>query len=200
MEAARQRVRVAAARKKEKERKAKEGASSSAPKAVAKGSAKRKADGKDDRPSKKATVTPRNEHVKRSPPKSSRGVGKGVMTSSGPVIEGPRRLLTHKDYAIEGVESFIKLTDVEPCDQLGTKDLEVLALFDLTRVCLLPWLIFYLVSFCPLTDDCIIFKLWCVLRHFKIGVLPKRGSSTRLGKVLKIYWTHKRNIRRLSEP
>ena len=112
MEAARQRVRAAAARKKEEERKAKEGASLSTPKAVAKGSAKRKADGKDDHPSKKATITPGDEHVKGSSPKSSRGTTKGVMTSSGPIIEGPRHLLTHKDYAIEGVESLVKPTDI----------------------------------------------------------------------------------------
>ena len=138
MEVARQKVRVAVACKKEEERKAKEKAPSSAPKAIAKGSAKRKANGKDDRPSKKAAVTPRDEHVKKSPPKSSRGASKGVMTSSSPVIEGPHRLLTHKDYAIEGVESLIKPTYIEPCDQLGTEDLGVSALFDLTWVCLLP--------------------------------------------------------------
>ena len=116
MEAARQKVRAAAGCKKEEERKAKEGASLSAPKAVAKGSAKGKADGKDDHPPKKEVVTLGEEHLKKSPPKSSWGVGKGVMTSSGPVIEGPCRLLTQKDYAIKGVESFIKSTDIEPCD------------------------------------------------------------------------------------
>ena len=142
MKAARQRVRVATTHKKEEERKAKEGASSLAPKAVAKGSAKRKANGKNDRPPKKAAITLGDEHLKKkSPPKSSRGAGKGVMTSSGPVIEGPHRLLTHKDYAIEGVESLIKPTDIEPCDQLGTKDLGASALFDLTWVGLLSWLI-----------------------------------------------------------
>ena len=58
MEAARLRaqVRVAAARKKE-EAKGKEGASSSAPKVVSKGVPKRKADGKDDRLSKRVSVT-----------------------------------------------------------------------------------------------------------------------------------------------
>ena len=142
MEAARQKVRAAAGCKKEEERKAKEGASSSTPKAIAKGLAKRKVNGKDDRPPKKAAVTPGDEHLKKkSPPKSSRGAGKGVMTSSGPVIKGPYRLLTHKDYAIEGVESLIKPTDIEPCDQLGTKDLGASALFDLTWVGLLSWLI-----------------------------------------------------------
>ena len=54
------------------------------------------------------------------------------MTSSGPVIEGPCRLLTQKDYAIKGVESFIKSTDIESCDQLGTEDLGASALLDLT--------------------------------------------------------------------
>ena len=76
---------------------------------------------------------------KKKPPfKSSRGTGKGVMTSSGPVIEGPRCLLTYKNYVVEEVESFIKLTDIAPCDQLGTEDLGASTLFDLSRVCLLP--------------------------------------------------------------
>ena len=61
------------------------------------------------------------------------------MTSLGPINEGPCRLLTHKDYAVGEVGSFIKPTDIEPCDLLGTEDLGVSALFDLTRVYLLPF-------------------------------------------------------------
>ena len=69
----------------------------------------------------------------------SHGTGKGVMTSSGPVNEGPYCLLTHKDYAIREVGSFIKPTDIEPCDLLRTQDLGASTLFDLTKVCLLPF-------------------------------------------------------------
>ena len=58
------------------------------------------------------------------------------MTATGPVVEGPCLLLTHKDYAIEEVESLIKLTDMESCVELGTEELEASALFDLTRVSL----------------------------------------------------------------
>ena len=57
------------------------------------------------------------------------------MTSSGPVIEGPCCLLTHKDYAIGEVGSFVKPMDIRPCDLLGTEDLGASALFNLTRVC-----------------------------------------------------------------
>ena len=140
MESARQRVRAVAARFKE-ERKAKEaeGGTSSTPKTVAKAS-KRKPAGSDDRPSKKAAVTPGDSSPKgKSPLKPSHGVGKGVMTSSSLVIEGPCFLLTHKDYAIGEVGSFIKPMDIGPCDLLGTEDLGVSALFDLTRVCSLPF-------------------------------------------------------------
>ena len=140
MESAKQRVRVAAARKKE-EKKAKEawGETSSTPKTVIK-AAKRKPDGSDDRLSKKATVTPGDNAPKeKSPLKPSHGAGKGIMTSSGPVNEGPCCLLTHMDYAIEEVGSFIKPTDIGSCNLLRTKDLGALALFDLTRVCLLPF-------------------------------------------------------------
>ena len=117
MEAAKQRVRAAVARKKEEERKAKEtkGVSSSAPKTVSKVS-KGKPNGKDDRPSKKVAVTPKDVPPKKSPLKLSQGAGKGVMTSSGPVIGRPHCLLTYKDYVIEEVESFIKPMDIGPYD------------------------------------------------------------------------------------
>ena len=136
VEAAKQRVRAAAACKKEEDKaKGKEGTST--PHSSLKGPIKRKADGKDDPPSKKTTVSPMDVPSKKSPPKSSHGTGKGVMTSSGPVIEGPRSLLTHKDYAVEGVESLIKQTDLDPCAQLGTEDLGASAFFDIARVCFL---------------------------------------------------------------
>ena len=140
METAKQRVRAAAARKKEEKRANEVGReTSSTPKTVAR-PAKRMPDGSDDRPSKKAAVTPGDDVPKdKSPLKPSHGAGKGVMTSSGPVNEGPCCLLTHKDYAVGEVGSFIKPTDIGPCDLLGTEDLGASALFDLTRVCLLPF-------------------------------------------------------------
>jgi len=139
MESAKQTVRATAARKKE-EKKAKEteGGTSSAPKTISKVS-KRKPDGKDDRPSKKVAITPRDVSSKgKLPFQPSHGTGKGVMTSSGPVIEGPYCLLTHKDYAVGEVGSFIKPTDIGPCDLFGTEDLGASALFDPARVCSLP--------------------------------------------------------------
>ena len=137
MDTAKQRVRVATARKKEEAKLAKgtEEGTSSALKIVTKVS-KRKLDGKDDHSSKRATVTPGDVSPKRkSPLKPSHGVGKGVMTSSGLVIKGPYDLLTYKDYAIGEVGSFIKPMDIGPCDLLGTEDLRASAIFDLTRVC-----------------------------------------------------------------
>nr|POE64000.1 hypothetical protein CFP56_02033 [Quercus suber] len=56
------------------------------------------------------------------------------MTSSSPVLEGPCSLLTHKDFAVETVDSLIKPTDIDPCALLGTEELVAFALFDLTRV------------------------------------------------------------------
>ena len=72
MDAAKQRVRVTAARKKEEEKKTKgtEGNSSSVPKAIHKGSAKRKIDGDSDCLPKIAAVTPGDANSKKSPPKS----------------------------------------------------------------------------------------------------------------------------------
>ena len=97
---------------------------------------KRKPDGDDDRPSKRTAITPGDASPKgKSPLKPSHGAGKGTMTSSGPIIEGPCCLLTHKDYAVKEVGSFVKSTDIRPCDLVGTEDLGASALFDLTRVC-----------------------------------------------------------------
>ena len=110
---------------------------SSVPKSVSKVS-KRKTDGDDDRPFKKAAVTPGDASPKgKSSLKPSHGAGKGVMTSSSPVLEGPCCLLTHKGYAVREVGSFVKPTDLKPCDLVATEDLGVSALFDIIRVCLL---------------------------------------------------------------
>ena len=143
MDAAKQRVRVAVTCKKEEAKKTKgqEGTSSLVPKAVSKGSAKRKGDGEDDRLPKKVAITLGDVYPKKSPPKPGRGASKGMMTSTGLVIEGPRCLLTHKDYAVEKVQSLIKSTDVDPCVELGTEELGASALFYLTRVNPFLWLI-----------------------------------------------------------
>ena len=138
MDAAKQRIRAAAARKnEEKLAKELEEGNSSVPKFVSKVS-KRKLEGDDDCPSKRTAVTPGDASPKRkSSFKPSHGAGKGVMTSSSPVLEGPCCLLTHKGYTIGEVGSFVKPTDLEPCDLVGTKDLGASALFNITRVCLL---------------------------------------------------------------
>ena len=109
----------------------------SAPKTVSK-APKRKADGDGARPSKKTVTIPGDASPKgKLALKPSHGVGKGAMTSSGPVPEGPSCLLTHRAYAIREVGSSVKLMNLEPCDLVGTEDLGASALFDITRVCLL---------------------------------------------------------------
>ena len=135
MDVAKQRIRVAAACKKE-ERLAKgtEEGNSSVPKSICKVS-KRKLDGDDDRPSKRTAVTSGDAFLKgKSSLKPSHGAGKGVMTSFGPVLEGPCSLLTHKGYTVGEVGSFVKPTDLESCDLVGMEDLGASTLFDITRV------------------------------------------------------------------
>ena len=128
MDVAKQRIRVAAA-------KGTEEGNSLAPKSVNKAS-KRKFDGDDARSSKKTVVIPSDTSpMGKSTPKSSHGAGKGAMTSSGPVPKGPSCLLTHKAYAVGEVGSFVKLTDLKPCDLVGTEDLGASTIFDITRVC-----------------------------------------------------------------
>ena len=107
-------------------------------------------------------VTPGNEPLEKLPPKSGHGAGKGVMTSSDPIVEGPRCLLMHKDYVVEEVESFIKSTDIDPCAQLGREELGVSTLFDLAQVSCRPWLAFLLSFYCLLTDDYILIRPWCM--------------------------------------
>ena len=134
MDVAKQRIRAVAAHKKE-ERLAKgtEEGNSLTPK-----SSKRKYDRDDARPSKKTVVIPGDASPKgKSSLKPSHGADKGVMTSLGPVLEGPGCLLTHKAYAVREVGSFVKPMDLEPYDLVGMEDLGASALFDITRVCLL---------------------------------------------------------------
>ena len=99
--------------------------------------AKRKGDGKDDHSSKKVSVAPREKlPTKLSPPQPKHGAGKGLMTTSGPVVQDrDRHLLTHKDYALEMVESIIRDKDVDPCAKQGTDELGASGLFDLAWVC-----------------------------------------------------------------
>ena len=124
------------ARKKEEAKLARgmEEGTSLAPKSISKVS-KRKPDEDGDCPSKRTAVSPGEASLKRkSPFEPSHGAGKRIMTSSGPVIEGPCCLLTHKDYAVGEVGSFVKSMDIGPCDLVGMEDLGASALFDLTRV------------------------------------------------------------------
>lgn len=131
-----------------------DGASLSAPKVVGKGPHKRKPDGKDDRPSKKPSVTIGDKSLKKlMPPKTSHVVGKGLMTLSGPVAQGlDPRLLTHKDYVITMVGSIIKDKDMDPCAEQGTNELGASGLFDLARVRFPLHLTFLLT--CLVADGC----------------------------------------------
>ena len=148
MDVAKQRIRAAAARKKEERLvKGTEEGNLSIPKSVNKVS-KRKTDRDDNRPSKKTVETLGDTSLKgKSSLKPSHGAGKGVMTSSSPVLEGPCCLLTHKGYVVEEVGSFVKPTDLESCDLVETEDLGASALFDIIRVCLLLLDQFCFISF-----------------------------------------------------
>jgi len=77
-------VRAAVARKKEEDKKTKAGESSSAPKAVSKEVAKRKNDGNDDPPSNKASVIA-GEKLSKKPSPKKHGAGKWLMTTLDPV-------------------------------------------------------------------------------------------------------------------
>ena len=58
------------------------------------------------------------------------------MIGKGPIAQGAvRRLLTHKEHAVEMVDSIIKETDLDPCADQTTENLGALGLFDLSRIC-----------------------------------------------------------------
>ena len=88
MDAAKQKIRAAVARKKEERLvKETEKGNSLIPKFITK-VLKRKPDGDDDRPSKRTAITPGDSSPKgKSSLKPSHGASKGVMTSSGLVLE-----------------------------------------------------------------------------------------------------------------
>lgn len=67
---------------------------------------------------------------------------------SGLVTQGSDcRLLTHKEYVVEMIESIIKDTDVDPYTEYMTEELGVSSLFDLARVRLfLYFFLFYLIT------------------------------------------------------
>ena len=83
------------------------------------------------------------------------------MTVKGPIAQGAvRRLLTHKEHAIEMVESIIKEMDLDHCVEQKTKDLGVSGLFDLSRVRFLPQTSFHFFVY-SFTGSRIDFKRWC---------------------------------------
>ena len=109
---------------------------------------------------------------KPSPLKPKHGVGKGLMMMSGPVTQDPKRhLLTHKDYALEMMESIIRDKDMDPCAEQATEELEASGLFDLARV--RSFLCFSIYSFlCLIANG---YPVLQVLVHMK--VLQDRGIA-----------------------
>ena len=111
------------------------------------------------------------------------------MTSAGPIIGGPRCLLTHKDYAVEEVKTLIKPMDVDPCAELGIEELGESALFYLTRVSSLPQLIlsrlfllfFFFFNFI-FTDDYTFLQTLVRVKAFQDRCAAKEGVATRVRK------------------
>ena len=107
----------------------------STPEVVPKVALKGKNDVKDDHLPKKGTNPSVGGQQQKSLPPVHHEVGKGLMIGKGPIINGPiQRLVTHKDYAIEMVNSIIKETNLDPSGEQATKDLESSGLYDLSRV------------------------------------------------------------------
>ena len=57
------------------------------------------------------------------------------MSAQGPINFGLiQRLVSHREYAVEMVNSIIKDTDLDKCGEHATKDLGVSSFFDLARI------------------------------------------------------------------
>ena len=131
-------------------------------KGVTKWSSKQKSEGKDDCPLKKGPAFLTGDKPKKSlPPKTSHGAGKGLMMAIGPVTqETICRLLTNKEHVVEMDESIIKDTDLDPCAEQTTKELEASSLFYLSRV--RPFFKLSFIVVYSLADGCLVFRRWCV--------------------------------------
>ena len=73
------------------------------------------------------------------------------MTTPGPVTQDSKhRLLAHKDYVVEMLESIIKDKDMDPCVSQATGELGDSGLFNLARVSIFHSF-FYLFIFMPIS-------------------------------------------------
>ena len=80
------------------------------------------------------------------------------MTETSPVTQGTVcRLLTHKEHAVEMIESIIEDTDLDPCAEQLIKDLGASGLFDLARVCFSYILLYFM--FVSFADNCFVWFL-----------------------------------------
>ena len=76
------------------------------------------------------------------------------MTETSPVTQGTVcRLLTHKEHAVEMIESIIEDTDLDPCAEQLIEDLGASGLFDLARVCFSYILLYFM--FVSFADNCL---------------------------------------------
>ena len=59
------------------------------------------------------------------------------MTGKGPVVFDPvQRLVTHKDYVVEMVNSIIKEMDLDTYGEHTLEDLGSFGLYDMSKVCI----------------------------------------------------------------
>ena len=73
------------------------------------------------------------------------------MLAHGPVVSGPiQRLVSHREYAVEMVNSIIKDTNLDKCGEHATKDLGVSSFFDLARISIHPVYFPFFFYFSPL--------------------------------------------------
>ena len=64
------------------------------------------------------------------------GIGKGLMTSQGPITPFPLPLLVKdKEYAVDTAHSIVRDTDLDECSEHKTDPLGKSGLFDMMRAC-----------------------------------------------------------------
>lgn len=70
------------------------------------------------------------------------------MMGKSLVVFGPiQRLVTHKDYAVEMINSIIKGANLDACGEHTLKDLGAFSFYDLLRVCIRQFFVLHIFSF-----------------------------------------------------
>jgi len=80
------------------------------------------------------SIRPKTSKVIANTPRH--GIGKGLMTSQGPIAPSPLPFsVKDKEYAVDTAHSIVRDTDLDECSEHKTDPLGESSLFDIMRAC-----------------------------------------------------------------